>query len=317
MSRRALPLLSALAGALLAAAPARAADRVAVLILPESGTEPALADNLTEIAIARIAERQRVQLAGTVEFRQQLGLVGEQRALVCLTDIACLGRVGVALGVRRVMTGTVRAQDDGAFLIHMSLTDIESGRVESRFFRLVQNGMEALLKATQEGTDDLFRPREEPGRVRVESDPERARVTIDDMFVGNTPVMAGTLLPGRHTVRVEKENRFPWTTVVDVRPASDLQIKVTPENMPRRRLWPGYVGFGGVGLAAGAVVLGSVLGAMSQDEPTSGSRRALQDDFNRRKGLVRDANLLFAAGAAIGVASLAVLIGYRRDVLGE
>src|SRR5262245_46825982 len=78
MSRRPLLPVAALAGALLAAAPARAADRVAVLILPESGTEPALADNLTEIAIARIAERQRVQLAGTVEFRRQLGLESQQ-----------------------------------------------------------------------------------------------------------------------------------------------------------------------------------------------------------------------------------------------
>src|SRR5262245_46162744 len=92
-----------------AAGEARGADRVAVLILPEPGTEPSLADNLTEIAIARIAEQQKVEMAGTAELRRRLGMEGQRPALGCLDDIACLGRVAVALGVAQVVGGSVRA----------------------------------------------------------------------------------------------------------------------------------------------------------------------------------------------------------------
>jgi hypothetical protein len=291
---------------------ARAADRIAVLILAEPGTEVSMADNLTEIAIARIAQRRDTELTGTTEFRRRLGLESNDRALGCLSDLSCLGRVGVALGVRRAFAGTVRAEE-GRFLIHLTLTDIESGKVESRFFRLVQGGVKDLIKATQDGTDDLFRPRLEPGHIRVDSNPQRARVTIDDAFVGTTPVLSGALIPGRHLVHVEQANRFPWSSVVEVKAATDLEIKLQPEHLPPRRAWPKYVGFAGVGTALAAAGLGAVLGAMSRLEPTNGTRQALQEDLHRRERLATGANLFFATSVALAVASGTLLYVFRRD----
>jgi hypothetical protein len=308
-------LLAALA--VLAAAPAaRAADRVAVLILPEPGTEPALADNVTEIVIARIAERQNLEMVGTVELRRRLQMEGRQPTLACLDDITCLGRLAVALGVARVVGGSVRAQPGGRFLVHMSLTDVASGRVIGRFFRLVE-GVDQLIGAARQGTDDLFRAREEPGRIRIESDPGRARVAVDDLFVGTTPVLVGSLLPGPHMVRVEKENRFPWQDVVMVKPATELEIKLTPESLPRRRLWPGYLAFGALGAAALSAGVGGVLGAMSQVEPDSAVRLRVQEDLSRRQGLATTANVLFASGATLALTSAILLYIYRRDVFGE
>jgi hypothetical protein len=310
----------ALALALVLALPAgaaRAADRVAVLILPEPGTDPALADNVTEVAIARIAERQRVEMAGTVELRRRLGAESERRALACLDDIACLGRVAVALGVQRVVGGSVRTLDSGRFLIHATLTDVQSGRVTGRFFRLVESGVEALIRASQEGMDDLFRAREEPGRIRVESEPPRARVTIDDLFVGTTPVLSGTLLPGPHDVRVEKEDRFPWQDRVVVRPSTELEIKLTPEHLPRRLTWPRYAGFGGLALATVALGGGALLGVMSQEEPSSNVRLVAQQELHHRERLATRANVLFASGAALALGALALLLIYQRDVFGD
>jgi hypothetical protein len=309
-----------LAGALfavLAAGPAHAADRVAVLILPEPGTDPTLADNVTEIAIARIVEHQKLETVGTVELRRRLKMEGQTPTLSCLDSIACLGRVAVALGVPRVVGGSVRAYGDGRFLIHMVFTDVASGRVVGRFFRLVQSGVGQLIVAAQEGTDDLFRVPVEPGRIRIESDPGGARVTIDDLFIGSTPALSGTLLPGPHKVRVEKEKRFPWQDLVVVKPATDLEIKLTAENLPRRRSWPGYVALGSLGAAVATVGLGTALGAMSQVEPDSDVRQRVQEDLGRRQRLATSANVLFGCGAALALFSLTLLYLYRRDVFGE
>jgi hypothetical protein len=308
----------AAAAALMVLTPAaRAADRVAVLILPEPGTEPSLADNVTEVALARIAERQNLDLVGTVELRRRLQMEGQRPTRACLDKRACLGRVAVALGVARVVGGSVRAYADGRFLIHMTLTDVASGRVSGRFFRLVQSGVDQLIAAAQEGADDLFRVQEEPGRIRVESDPPRARVTIDELFVGTTPVISGTLVPGPHQVRVEKENRFPWHGSDTVKPATELEIKLTPRDLPERRTWPSYLVVGGLGASAVSIGLASVLGAMSQVEPDTTERGKVQQDLARRQRLATTANVVFGCGAALAALSATVFYVYRRDVLGD
>jgi len=315
---RGVGLALAVSVAVAGAAPgARAADRVAVLILPEPGTDAALADNVTEIVIARIAERHQLEMVGTVELRRRLQMEGQRPTPACIDDIACLGRIAVALGVARVVGGSVRAYPGDRFLIHMTITDVASGKVTGRFFRLVQSGVSQLIAAAQEGTDDLFRVRQEPGRIRVESDPGRARVTIDDLFVGTTPVLSSTLLPGPHRVRVEKENRFPWQEMVMVKPATELEIRLTAESLPMRRRWPTYVAFGGLGAAALSVGVGATFGALSQVEPDSGVRLRVQEDLGRRQDLATTANVLFGCGAALALFSSALLYLYRRDIFGE
>jgi hypothetical protein len=314
--RLVLALTTAVVLAMLAPA-ALAADRVAVLILPEPGTDQALADNLTEIAIARIAERQNLDTVGTIELRRRLQMDGQRPTVACLDNIACLGRVAVALGVARVVGGSVRAYSASRFLINMTLTEVGSGRVAGRFFRLVQGGVDQLIAVAQEGTDDLFRRQEEPGRIRVESDPPQARVTIDDLFVGNTPVISGTLVPGPHRVRVEKEKRFPWQETVMLKSATELEIKLTPENLPGRRTWPTYLAFGGLGATAVSAGLASVLGAMSQEEPDTTVRLRVQQDLQRRQKLATTANVIFAGAAVLAAVSTVVLYVYRRDVFGE
>jgi hypothetical protein len=285
------------------------------LILPDPGTDAALADNLTEVAIARVAEARHGTLAGNSEFRRRLGMEPAQ-ARTCLDDIACLGRVGVALGVRRAVTGSVRAEAD-KYLVNLTLTDIESGKTVARFFRLVRGGLQDLMAATQEGVDDLFRKREEPGRVRVESIPDGARVLVDEMYVGTTPVISGPLVGGEHLIRLDREGYFPWKTTVKVLPGDELQIRVAERELERRRAWPGYLASTGViaGLAAGTV--GVTLGRLSQIEPSAGSRRTLQDDLEHRKDFARGANVAFVAGGALLAGALVVTILFARDVFGQ
>src|SRR5262245_21457017 len=83
------------AGALAAPRPARAGEKLAVLILATSEKDAELADNLTEVLIARVARQGGVEIAGREEFRGRLGVESERRAQARLDDIACLGRAAV------------------------------------------------------------------------------------------------------------------------------------------------------------------------------------------------------------------------------
>ena len=158
-----------------AADPARAGEKIAVLVLATADKDADLADNLTEVIIAYAAQHGGFEIAGKEEFRARLGVESERRDQACLDDISCLGRAGVSLGVRRIVAGSVGTRGKQV-LFNLNLNNVQDGKVESRVFRLVEGGVENLIKAVQEASSELFRPRVEPGKIQVASEPAgRAR----------------------------------------------------------------------------------------------------------------------------------------------
>lgn len=295
---------------------ALAAEKLAVLVLATAERDAELADNLTEVIIARVAKRGGAEIAGKEEFRARLGVENERKAQACLDDIACLGRAAVSLGVRRIVAGSIGARGK-QFLFNLNLDNVESGRVENRVFRLVEGGIEDLIRAVQEGTDELFRAKVEPGHIQVSSLPEGARVSIDNAYLGVTPLISGTLLAGKHNVRVEADNRFPWTSKVEVRPGQELQIKLTPENLPQRRQWPTTAAYGTLAAAAVSFAAGGFLGVLSQLQPNGNTRYDAQQDFDQKRKFALAANISFGAGALFTVLSSYFFVHYRDDIFGR
>ena len=318
-ARAGLVVLTLMAPALPAAAAetaAPAAEKQAVLVLGTVEKDAELADNLTELIIARIAQRGGAEIAGKEEFRARLGVENERRAQACLDDIACLGRAAVSMGVRRIVAGSIGTRGK-QFLFNLNLDNVETGKVENRVFRLVEGGVEDLIRAVQEGTDELFRPRVDPGKIQVASTPPGARVSIDNAYLGVTPLISGTLLAGKHNVRVEAEGRFPWTSKVEVLPSQELQIKLTPDNLPERRRWPANVAYGSATAALVALAAGGFLGVLSQIQPTGNDRAAAQQDERQKINFARAANISFGAGALFGIVSLYHFIRYGDDIFGR
>jgi hypothetical protein len=306
----------AAAAILLASRPAAAADKLAVMVLATVEKDAELADNLTEVIIARVAQRGSTEIAGKEEFRARLGVENERKAQACLDDIACLGRAAVSLGVRRIVAGSIGRRGK-QFLFNLNLDNVESGRVENRVFRLVEGGIEDLIHAVQEGTDELFRARVEPGHIQVASAPEGARVSIDNAYLGVTPLISGTLLAGKHNVRVEADNRFPWTSKVEVLPGQELQIKLTPDNLPQRKQWPAKGAYGGLAAAAVGFAAGGFLGVLSQLQPNGSTRFDAQQDYDQKRRFALAANISFGAGAVLTVVSSYFFIRYRDDIFGR
>ena len=307
-----------LAGAFLLAAPTRAVagEKIAVLVLATAEKDADLADNLTEVIIAYAAQHGGFEMAGKEEFRARLGVESERRAQACLDDISCLGRAGVSLGVRRIVAGSVGTRGKQV-LFNLNLNNVQDGKVENRVFRLVEGGVENLIKAVQEASSELFRPRAEPGKISVASDPEGARVAIDNAYLGITPLISPTLVAGKHNVRVEATDRFPWTSRVDVRPGEELQIKLTPDNLPRRRRWPANTAYVSTGLAAIALAAGTFLGVISQLQPSGDSRQAAMQDLEQKRDFARAANISFIVSGTMAAVALFHFIRYQDDIFGR
>jgi hypothetical protein len=240
----------------------------------------------------------------------------DARAQLCLEENACVGRTAVSLGVRRIVTGTVGTHNR-QFLFSLNLHDVEAGKVENRVFRLVEGSINDLIAAVEAGSQELFRPKVEPGRVQVSTVPAGARVSIDNAYLGVTPLLSGTLIPGPHRIRVEADGRFPWTSTVEVRSGQELGINLTDANLPRRRRWPTYVAAtsGGFALAAGAA--GGFLGVLSQVNPSGDTRQAAQRDLAQKERLATQATAAFITAGAAAVLSAAVFIFYKDDIFGR
>ena len=276
-----------------------------------------LADNLTEVIIAYAAQHGGFEIAGKEEFRARLGVESERRAQACLDDISCLGRAGVSLGVRRIVAGSIGSRGKQV-LFNLNLNNVQEGKVESRVFRLVEGGVDNLIKAVQEASSELFRPRVEPGKIQVSSEPAgRGRLRSTTPTSASRPLISPTLVPGKHDVRVEATDRFPWTSRVEVRPREELQIKLTPDNLPRRRRWPANTAYVSTTLAAAAAATGAFLGVLSQLQPNGESRQAAMEDLEQKRRFALAANISFGTSAVMAVVALYHFIRYQDDIFGR
>jgi len=142
-------------------------------------------------------------------------------------------------------------------------------------------------------------------------------VSIDNAYLGITPLISPTLLPGKHNVRVEATDRFPWTSRVEVRPAEELQIRLPPDNLPRRRRWPANTAYAATSLAAVAFASGSFLGILSQLQPSGDSRAAAMQDLEQKRNFARAANISFVVSGVMAVVAVYHFIRYQDDIFGR
>jgi hypothetical protein len=295
------------------ASPGRA-EMLGVIIVPARDDDLALSDNLTEVAMARAAASY--QVVGTAELRRRAGIQSTREIAACIERPACFARLAVSLGVTRVVAGTVGSEGN-RHLLTLSLTDVASGRVEGRIFRRIDGGMVDLLRAVQAGIDELVDPARAAGRLRVRTHPDGAQVTLDDTYLGTTPLVSGPLRPGAHRLRVDPEGRFSWRSAVEVRPGQEVALDLGDNELRLRRRWPPYLAYGA---AAGAILggaSGAVFSTLARIPPQGQNREEAQIDLHRRRtyGLV-GITLLVSSGA-LALVSAVVFHRYGRDIVGE
>lgn len=308
--------LVALASIVLLEGPAAAAERLAVVVLPATPRESSLAENLSEVAIAHLAEVPGRQLVGGLEIRRRVP--SDRQISTCLEEPACLGHVGIALNVNRAVIGVVRLQS-GRCLLNVALVNIASGAVESRIFKDTSEDVAVAIAAVETAMDQLFRSKRasQSARLRVRAQKEGARVVLDDVFVGTTPLLTDAIVPGSLRVRVELDGHFAWRSTVNLAPEQELSLNLGDHDLVPRRRWAAPLAYGA---AVGAVMTfasGAVLGAIGSDDLNGQSRMEVQEDLRRKERYVSAGNRLLGVGVILSAASIFTFVRYWRDIHGE
>ena len=313
MTGRRHALALALAAAAAAAAPraARAGEKIAVLVIATSEKDAELADNLTEVIIAHAAQHGGFEIAGKEEFRARLGVENERRTQACLDDISCLGRAGVSLGVRRIVAGSVGTRGK-QFLFNLNLDNVQERRSRAASSASSRGGSRTSSRRCRTRRPSCSARASSPARSEIASQPDGARVSIDNAYLGITPLISPTLLAGKHNVRVEADRRFPWTSRVEVLPGQELQIRLSPTTCPSasagqrlRRLWRRGPGRRVVrdGRVPGRAVAAAAERRLTPDghdgsRPEAAVRHGREHRFRRRRGFTARLALSTSSGTA-------------------
>jgi hypothetical protein len=260
------------------ATPAMARERLAVLMV--AGGDPALADDLTEVAIAVLAEGRDRELVGMRELRGRLaGILPEEGLGTCLDEPECLARIGVASGAERAVVGRLHPSGDG-HRIDLSLIELRTAVTLSRVSASVpgSGGIDRLVAAIREVVSELLAP-------------------------AVVPVQAPLPLPA--ALAAPAPASAPAATALSLAP-----VRQEPARPGR---WVPYAGIAATALAAISFSAAAVTGTIAREDPVGSTRALAQDDLERRKGYATAANGLMAAGVVLSAAACAAFVWWWQD----
>jgi hypothetical protein len=240
-------------------------ERTVVVIVADRDVQ--LSDDLTEVAIARMAERRDREVIGIPELRPRLRELAATDDLAgCVADLPCLAKLGKAAGAGRALGGTVALADSG-FSLKLLLVDIHNVRQEAEVSVSLPRDQGQLIAALQTGVDRLLRI---PNPVT-----KRALGTI-----------------------VSPAADKPET------PSLSLLHPSSNEGSPRApRNFASYVAYGAGVLAVASLVAAIVTGTIATGKPSGDNRRDAQADLERREDYASASTALWiTSGLFSGVA---------------
>jgi hypothetical protein len=255
-------------------------EPIAVLLLPSGDVDAATTDALGELLIAAVAERGGARIIGKEEFQAQLGQ-GDATTAECIESIPCLGRVGVALGVREVIAGTLGRRGD-SWAFSLNRIDLRSGAVLGRVFREVEGDLAEVVRALPQSIEDLYVVAIQPGRLVVRASVVDAEVSLDGVVIGTTdegPVRRDLVEPGPHVVVVLAAGYTRYERTIDVEAGTTFALDAELHLAPTRGFdvpWETWVfGATAFGALAGAIAAG----VSSQSSAPDGLTMREQDAY--------------------------------------
>jgi hypothetical protein len=251
--------------------PATARERLAVLIVADG--DPGLGDDLTEVAIAALAEHRDRELVGTSELRARLtGILPEEGLGACLDRAECLARVGATAGAARAVIGRVQPSG-GGHQISLSLTEMATAQTLAHVSNTVSGGMDPLVVAVRAGVNRLL---------------------------------------ATDAARASPAPPLPAIAVPTTEPAAGVSLASKPPEPRHGRGWLPYASGGAAVLAAVAFSAAAVTGTIAGEEPVGSTRAIAQADLEHRKDYATTANALLVAGAVLSTAAGAALVWWWR-----
>ena len=200
---------------------ARAAERVAILVMGAEPSYDELADQCTEVLVAAVSRREDAEIVGKEEFLARLSLRNRRQVEQCLQEKTCLARAETVLGLATMIFGYLGGEKD-TYRLHLLRVSAE-GEVDSQVKREFAGGTEGLLSGIAPLLDQLYLVEE--ASMKVKSSPPGAQVYLDDRPVGTTPLLLPRVAVGTHKLRLEAAGYETHSQAVQVEEVA-LEVKV-------------------------------------------------------------------------------------------
>jgi hypothetical protein len=283
------PLLALIACSGAVALPARGdpapTQKVAVLVAGVSAADAELAENVSEVVIARVAQRGNFKIVGTREVRRRItdrpGAAGRS----CAKETDCMIRVALALGATSALVGTV-GMDTDHYRLGLVFEDLAKGSERARGKRTVAADVGPLVTAAQDLTDELL------PSARLDAPSGRPL----DLELADPQSNQGS---ARQT-----QSAPPLLGTLQARQA-------------RAKTWPRYLAYGSGIAALGALSVGLILGGIANQPLTADQRAQAQSEFSSRRDIGLAADVALTTAAALSVVSGSLFVYHRRNIFGS
>ena len=274
-ARRWLSAASCAAATWALPAAAQATERIAVAMVSEDVRDVALAENLAEVAVAKLAETRSGEFVGTRELRRLIERTYRDKPLAsCVYEAPCLTHLREDLAVALVIVGKLH-REGTRIVLTLELLDAASGIEKHQVSRSSDDGVADLVKATQAAVSELFAP-SAAAEIREAQPPAPA---------------------------IARPRAAPRRAVDSAR-----ILAPTPVAPPESTRWRTVVGYGSGAFAILTLSAAAVVGTLAQQEPSGATRREAQADLERGKTLATTANVLWISSGVLAITSAIALI---------
>ncbi|MEW5852059.1 MAG: PEGA domain-containing protein [Myxococcota bacterium] len=233
---------------------------LAVMDLAPNGVGENVAVSLTQVLSAELKRVDGVGVISRDDIRALLQLQEEKTRAGC-ESLECLAEIGGALGVEKIVTGSVGKLAD-SYLIVLRLISARHSRVENLVSEAFVGSEDQLIRALKRaGRRLLGVDIDEKGTLAIAASEQGATVILDGVRRGTLPMPPlKELSAGPHTLQVVKSGYLDWSSDVYVEPQDTVAVWVQLVDRPLawyQRWWVWTI-IGTSGAAATAVLVVAV-----------------------------------------------------------
>lgn len=196
-------------------------DRLRTVIMGIVGrrgvSDKDLTHALSDVVLGAYSTDVRRIVIGPEDLRRALEWEASRQEAGC-DDSKCMAEVGSALDASRIVSGTLDALGDG-YLLTLAEIDAKSLEPVARAQQEVKKNEAELVKATKALTEQLMAKAltrqadvaaatfsGATGSIDFVTDPRGAAILVGGQSIGTSPTKVENVAPGRHTVRLTRDD---------------------------------------------------------------------------------------------------------------
>jgi|GEM_PF-1451644 len=206
----------------------------AVMDFTTAGIDAEISQSLATVLSSEIRKIEGASVISKEDIRAMIDLEAQKSALGC-ADESCLAELGDALGVERLVVGSV-GKVGSTYVVGLRLINTTDSSVENRVTESFDGQESQLIPAVVYASRKLLGIIDNTaGNMLVSSAQTGAEVFVDGKRIGELPLAPlQNLKPGRHEVRVRLDHYHDYRGEVYVKPGGTLNLWVELERTPDR-----------------------------------------------------------------------------------